>query len=184
MADAIDKQAATDGESRPATGSGLTLNEIENRGLWSIQANRERELSAVARAALGEPLQPGVMLVREPLRLIQLWPHKLLLLSDRASLPAALQTYAALITDVGHGSCELGLRGANALNFLNSYSSVDLSAAQVQQQRNLRCLLGQYRLLLWWDDVDDIRLLVDRSYAQSLREYLEQLMQRWDWRTL
>jgi hypothetical protein len=45
-----------------------------------------------------------------------------------------------------------------------------------------RCLLDQYPLVLWWDDIggiSDIRLLIERSYAQPFSDYLAQLMTRW-----
>jgi sarcosine oxidase gamma subunit len=84
-----------------------------------------------------------------------------------------------MVTDISHGICELSLVGDQALDFLGNHTSANLKDPRVTETRNLRCLLGQYPVILWWDQVADIRLLVDRSYAQSLCDYLKHLMQRW-----
>ncbi|MCP4471156.1 MAG: hypothetical protein GY815_10800 [Gammaproteobacteria bacterium] len=74
---------------------------------------------------------------------------------------------------------KVDVKGADALEFLGSYSSANPADQCVGAKRSLRCLLGQYTVLLWWDDIADIRLLVDRSYAQSFYDYLASLMARW-----
>jgi hypothetical protein len=42
-----------------------------------------------------------------------------------------------------------------------------------------RCLLRQYPIILRWQHLDAVKLLVDRSYAQSFYDYISQLMSRW-----
>lgn len=84
-----------------------------------------------------------------------------------------------MVTDISHGFCELSLTGSNAIEFLNSYTTVDLTGTGNPSGRNLRCLLGQYRIILYWDDANDVRILIDRSYTQSFVDYLDILYQRW-----
>ncbi len=77
------------------------------------------------------------------------------------------------------GFCEFRLGGEQALDFLGSYSSASLTEHGGSAKRSLRCLLGQYPVVLWWDDSANVRLLVERSYAQSFYDYLASLMVRW-----
>jgi len=114
----------------------------------------------------------------ETLRLFKLWPHKSYLLSAESSLPGSLSDLAPMMTDISHGFCELSLTGSTALEFLSSYISVDLDP-RVTTNRCLRCLLGHYPIILWWDVVSEIHMLVDRSYTQSFCDYLETLSLRW-----
>jgi len=111
------------------------------------------------------------------LRLLKLWPQRAWLLAHRQSLPAEVGAFEDMMTDITHGVCEFRLGGEHAWAFLGSYTSVDLTAPVDSGCR--RCLLGQYSLVLWWDDTGDIRLLIERSYAQSFYDYLAQLMARW-----
>lgn len=179
MSDQLNRQAATiHGTSRVAN-SGLSIAEIEDRCLWSIQANRKYDLPAFAETIFGATPEFGKMLCTDALRLVQLWPHKAYLISAQASLPTSLDEFSSMLTDIGHGFCELSLVGEQVIEFLDNYSSTDLKEAGIVATRNLRCRLGQYPIILWWDQPDDIRILIDRSYAQSFCDYLEQLMQRW-----
>lgn len=179
MADQIKRQAATSHASNRVSSSGLSSGEIEDCYLWSIQANRKHALPAFVLAVFGEAAEFGKMLDADAIRLLQLWPRKAYLLCAQPELPAALQVFSSMATDISHGFCELSLEGAQALEFLGSHSSTDPMAAGIAETRNLRCLLGQYPVILWWDRPDDIRILIERSYAQSFCDYLEQLMQRW-----
>ena len=117
-------------------------------------------------------------------RLLQLWPHKLYLLSDVSELAAEFSVFESMITDIRHGFCELSLGGKNVFDFIKLYLSTDLNATRISESKQLRCLLGQYQIIMWWDDIEDIRLIIDRSYAQSLRNYLVHLMQRHEWKKI
>ena len=179
MADKILKENATSGIPDQSLESGISLTEIEVHGLWSIQASRDHDLDSFAQAVFAETMRPGEMLGNDSLRLICLWPHKAYLQSTDTSLPEPLHDFTSMVTDISHGFCELSLTCNNPLEFLNSYTSVDLTDAGNPTGRNLRCLLGQYQIILFWDDASDIRILVDRSYTGSFCDYLDILYRRW-----
>lgn len=146
MPDQIKRQAATTHSTSRASDSGLSIAEIEDRCLWSIQANRKYDLSAFTGPIFGAAPEFGKMLCTDALRLIQLWPHKAYLLSTQASLPTTLDEFSSMLTDIGHGYCELGLVGEQAIEFLGNYSSTDPRQARIVASRNLRCRLGQYSI--------------------------------------
>ena len=179
MPELFNRTAATTAGSMPVEGANLTIHEVENRFLWSVQEDQKHSLSDIAQALFGTALQSAEMLNRDSMRLIHLWPHKAYILSDQSTLPASTDPFTRLITDISHGFCELSLRGEAALQFLNSYCTADLTTAQTSNQCNVRCRFGQYHVLVWWDDRSDLRLLLDRSYAQSFHDYVVHLMQRW-----
>ncbi len=172
---------------RPADLTGqidLAVTEYPERQTWSIQAGRNRELDSFSQTLFGQPIAIGAMRGDETLRLIRLWPHQALLLSTSPVLPAAAKEMAGMVSEVGHGVCQLGLAGADAQAFLSSYVSVDLTVASVSAARCVRCLLGHYPIMLWWDDIRDIRILTERSLAQSFCDQLQQLALRWSPGTL
>lgn len=179
MTDRILKENVTCDIPRQVPGSGVPLTEVEIRGLWSIQASRDHDLNSLAQAVLAETPRFGEMLCRDALRWIYLWPHKAYLRSTEISPPELPADCSSMLTDISHGFCELSLKGSNPLEFLDNYTSVDLGTAENTTKRNLRCLLGQYQIILWWDDITEVHILVDRSYAQSFRDYLDTLFQRW-----
>ena len=172
--------AATDGSTLRSENADLTITEIEIRSLWEIQGNHQQNLAEFVMAVFSEPVPTGSMLSADDQRLLKLWPQRAWLLSNCQSLPPEVTSYEALMTDISHGVCEFRLGGEHAWAFLDSYTSVDLAAPMGAGCR--RCLLGQYALVLWWDDsggIGDIHLLIERSYAQSFFDYLGQLMMRW-----
>ena len=179
MIDQVNRQAATTHSLTQAANSDFSVIEIKDRYLWSIQANREHSLSVITQALFHETAQFGSMLTTDSLRLIHLWPHKAYLLAAQPSLPGALQEFSSMLTDISHGFCELSLVDNQALELLDCHTSANLKDTQVAKTRNLRCLIGQYQVILWWDLVSDIHILIDRSYAQSFCDYLEQLRRRW-----
>jgi sarcosine oxidase gamma subunit len=179
MPDLLNAAAATSGGSVSVENLNLTIHEVESRFLWSVQASQKHSLSDFALAMFGTDLEDAAMRNRESLRLIHLWPHKAFVLSDQATLPTSADSFASLITDISHGFCELSLRGQAALQFVNSYCTADLIAGQASSQGNVRCRFGQYHVVVWWNDRSDMRLILDRSYAQSFRDYIVHLMQRW-----
>lgn len=80
--------------------------------------------------------------------------------------------------DISHGHAVLRLRGPGALYFLADYTSADLRSADVRNTGTVRCLLGPYAVLMWWDITRDIHIAVERNMAQSLVDYLKLLVQR------
>jgi hypothetical protein len=154
--------SATAGSTLRSENADLTLTEIEIIALWSIQGNYQQDLADFVMAVFSESVAACGMTSTDDLRLLKLWPQRAWLLAHR------------------HGLCEFRLGGEHAWAFLGSYTSVDLAAPVGSGCR--RCLLGQYPLVLWWDDIGgarDIHLLIERSYAQSFFDYLAQLMTRW-----
>jgi len=175
---------ATEGAAMPVSASGLSIYEVETRRIWSVQANQANSLGTFITTVFNANPQPGRMLLCDRLRLLQLWPHKAYLLSDLPKLTSTIATFETMLTDISFGFCELSLSGDLVFDFVKPYVSVDLSSTNLRESRNLRCRFGQYSILLWWDDPAELRILVDRSYAQSFRSYLEHLMQRHDWNSL
>ena len=173
---------ATHCAATPIPAANISISEIDSRHLWSVQASRKVSLSDFVRNCFNAQWQPGgTMLVLPEWRLLQLWPHKAYLMSEIPNLPENILEFKSILTDISHGFCELSIRGKNAFNFVSPYLSTNLYSSEISKTRHLRCRFGQYSILLWWDDVDDLRIIVDRSYAQSFRNYLLQLMQRHDW---
>ena len=175
--DRLASDSATAGSILRSENADLTLTEIEILSLWSIQGNHQQDLAEFMMAVFADAIPACGMSSTGGLRLLKLWPHRAWLLTHRHSLPAEIAAFEGLMTDISHGVCEFRLGGEHAWAFLDSYTSVDLAAPVGTGCR--RCLLGQYPLVLWWDDIGDIRLLIERSYAQSFFDYLAQLMTRW-----
>jgi len=179
MADKIIKEHLISNMPDPGLDASLPLTEVDIRGLWSIQAGRDHDLNSLAQTIFAETPRFGEMLCKDDLYWFYLWPHKVYLLSTETSPPELPAEVNSMLTDISHGLCELSLTGSNPLEFLNNYTSVDLVTAGNTTKRNLHCLLGQYRIILWWHDITEVHILVDRSYAQSFRDYLDTLFQRW-----
>lgn len=179
MTDKVLQENATTGLAAQWKDAGITLTETKGYGLWSIHDNRDHGISKLTQAVFGETPSPGKMLTNHSFRLIHLWPHKAYLRSTESSLPEPLDDLNSMVTDISHGFCELSLFGNNPFEFLNSYTSADLTDTSTAASCDLRCLLGQYPIILWWDDTAEVRILVDRSYAQSFCDYLARLYLRW-----
>jgi len=179
MADLIERETVTDVGAIRSPNSRLALSEIADRYVWSLQPDHRGRLNAFTHAIFAAAPQSGEVLKMDSLRLLYLWPHKAWLLSSRARLPRAVDDFSAIMTDISHGFCEFRLGGEQALDFLGSYSSASLTEYGGSAKRSLRCLLGQYPVVLWWDDSANVRLLVERSYARSFYDYLASLMARW-----
>lgn len=157
----------------------LSLSEVTIGGLWSIQSSKTLTLDTFAMAVFNRDSKMGAMLSRGNLRLIQLSHGKALLLSEQIELPAAALDFAAITTDISHAFCQLALSGNDSLTFLNAYTTVDLEDETITTARCVRTRFGQYPLTLWWHRLSDIHILVDRSYARSLINYLQALSNRW-----
>ena len=183
MTELLERDSVTDGGVIESPDSSLALSEITDRLLWSVQPDHQGDLNAFTAAVFASAPRPGEVLKMDSLRLLQLWPHKAWLLASSPELPRGLDDYGDMMTDIGHGYCEFRLGGEQALDFLGSYTSSSPAQQCNGAKRSLRCLLGQYPVLLWWDDSADIRLLVERSLAQSFYDYLASLMARWSRQT-
>jgi hypothetical protein len=178
MAELIQRQTVTHGGAMQSPDSSLVLTEITQRYLWSVQPGRQDNLARFTETVFDTAPRPGEVLKMDSLRLLQLWPHKAYLLSSTPRLPRRLDGFSGIMTDIGHGYCEFSLGGEHALDFLGNYTSANPVDQGGGAKRSLRCLLGQYPVLLWWDDIADIRQLVERSLAQSYYDYLTSLMAR------
>ncbi|WP_264214444.1 hypothetical protein [Leisingera thetidis] len=82
--------------------------------------------------------------------------------------------------DIGHGWTQFRLRGVEALQFLDLYTSADLFAPQIRQARCIRTRLGGYDCTVWWHSTRDVNLVVSRSAAQSFADHLRALALRHD----
>ncbi len=173
------KQPLIDPQIKLATESNLSLREINIQGLWSVQSNARHKLDAFSKTVFDQTLTFGTMLKTDDFRLIRLWPRAAYLLSDDYALADSVSHFDSMITDISHGFIDLSLSGDNALAFINDYCSADINQPAIVDARTLRTRLGQFDILLWWDDITDIRILIDRSYAQSFASYLQSLSSRW-----
>lgn len=158
---------------------GLSLKEIAQDGLWSIQSSRTLRLESFARIVFNQDAKIGTMLEAPGLRLIQFAPNKAYLFSDQFQFPARALDFEAIATDISHAFCQLALSGNDSLEFLNAYTMVDLEDETITAARCVRTRFGQYAITLWWDSLSDIHILVDRSLARSLGSYLHTLSTRW-----
>tara|TARA_R110002096_G_scaffold237486_1_gene428293 strand:+ start:54 stop:527 length:474 start_codon:yes stop_codon:yes gene_type:complete len=147
-------------------------------GLWSVRANANHDLNHFSNSLFGQSIQFGEMIASDGLRLVQLWPGAVYLFSQQTQLPAATSEYENMITDISHGFSNIQLIGDSVLPFLNNYCSADLEQADITARQCLRTSLGHYPIIIWWNSVSEVQLLVDRSYAQSLSEFLTALALR------
>lgn len=157
--------------------TGLSLERIDIDAMWSIQGNRETTLADFESALFAASAGPGGLLQSDDLRLLRPWPQRALL-AAQAPLPASLQPYAELMTELSDAYCEFRLAGEHAFDFVADYLSADL-ARQPLRPACLRCRLGHYLVILWWDDRHEPYLLVERSCAHSFADYIDILMARW-----
>ena len=156
----------------------LSLERVEIAALWSVQGNRETSLHDFENTLFGKDANIGSLLRSEPLSLLRLWPHQAYLLSDQQQIPADLQQFASVMTDIADGHCAFRPGGEQAFDFIAAYLSADL-ATMPAGPACLRCRLGHYVVILWWDDRRELQLLVERSCAQSFADYIDMLMARW-----
>ncbi|MCP4433845.1 MAG: hypothetical protein GY806_22985 [Gammaproteobacteria bacterium] len=159
----------------------LSINEISTRYIWSIQSNHSHNLADYVQQVFKEKPQSGSVLQQNQWRFILLSPSRGFLMSESLALPQADAAYNTLLTDISHGYREFCLTGGQPFEFAGLYVSVDLNNTIDKKTGSLRCRLGQYACLLWWDDNTNLHILVERSYAQSFGEYLNHLLLRHHW---
>ena len=156
----------------------LTLYKTSTLHIWSIQSNKFHSLREYFHAAFNTEPQFKKMFFHDKYRLIQLSPTRAYLIFENPTLPHTTKNYLTMLTDVSHGYCELCLSGPQCFEFVSLYVSADLTKAVMQNTGYIRCRFGQYSCLFYWDDHHQIRILIERSYAQSLHDYLNCLILR------
>ena len=82
-----------------------------------------------------------------------------------------------MITDVSDAYRKLTLTGETALQFLDQYSPFDFMQNS-GLKKTVKTLCGQYPIIVWWDDISEIKLLIERSLSESYRDYLSVLANR------
>ena len=179
MPDQLAKEPATNIVAALEGRPDLSLRETSLAGLWSIQSSRAFKLDSFASAVFRRHSAMGTMLKADGIRLIQLWPDRAYLLCEQLKLPDRAVEFESMATDISHAICQLLLSGSDSLPFLNAYTTVDLQDQAILSTACLRTRLGQYSITLWWERPAEIHILVDRSYAQSLADYLQALSTRW-----
>ena len=146
--------------------------------LWSIQGNNDIPLIDVETSMFEADFGIGEMAVADTTRWLRLWPHQGYLMANDAALPANTESFTPLMTDISDGFLAFLVHGAQAFHFIRHYLSVDLNELP-SESACLRCRLGHYPVILWWDDHKSLHLLVERSLAHSFHDYLESLLARW-----
>jgi len=159
------------------------LERVEVTGLWSLQGNRKTSLAKLVGALIATDEKFGEPLHSAGLRLLPLWPHQAYLQSEQLTLPAVAGKFEPLMTDISHGYCQFRLSGEHAFDFVADYLSTDIAALR-DAAACRRCRLGQYTVILWWDDHQHINVLLERSYAQSFCDHIDALIARWRPRAL
>ena len=156
----------------------MILERCEIAGLWSLQGNRATTLAEVVETLFATGARSGEPLQSAGLGLLPLWPHRALLQTTEATMPAQAAKFAPLLTDISHGYSQFRLGGEQAFDFIANHASVNIAALR-DAPACRRCRLGQYAVILWWEDQQDIHLLLERSYAQSFADHIDALIARW-----
>jgi heterotetrameric sarcosine oxidase gamma subunit len=156
----------------------LSLIDLPRPQIWLVQANRLKGISEISQMICGQIVAQGGMVVNNESKLLQLWPNKLLLLIEEIESEHLAQLKSNL-TDVSHGYNFLQLQGDSSLEFINAHVPVDLESGPFLTHRVARSQFESYSVIFWWDKPDTVQLLIDRSYAESFREYLESLINLW-----
>jgi hypothetical protein len=156
----------------------IVLDTVEIAGLWSLQGNRTNPLADLVNSLFATDAQLGKPLQSARLCLLPLWPHQAYLQSRQAITPTLPGKLESLLTDIAHGYCQFRLHGEQSFDFVASYLSTDIAALR-DTATCRRCRLGQYTVILWWGDQQDIHFLLERSYAQSFADHIDSLIARW-----
>ena len=160
------------------TDNEIELTALDLTAMWSIQPGRGISLDDFTAAVFSEQMPgDGRLLTNNGLQLLRPWPHQAYLIADQPALPSTAQPFVTLVTDIADAFCAFRLDGEAAGDFLADYLSADITAAAPKNDC-LRCRLGHYTVLLWWQDRVRLQLLVERSLAQSFTEYIKRLLAR------
>lgn len=176
MFESLTKEPAIVVTIAPITNGGLKIVEIIDQHIDLVQPNAQFDLNMFSQSIFSLDITMGQMLKVDQLRLIQLSPKSAYLIGNA---PQPLKKFDSMITDISHGYCHLELSGQQAFEFINSYTPADLNNSNIDQSKTAKTLLGHFNVILWWDSHDKIKLLIDRSYAQSFTDYLQPLFRMW-----
>jgi heterotetrameric sarcosine oxidase gamma subunit len=176
MFESLTREPAIEKTISPLTNGGLKIVEIIDQKIALIQPNNQFDLSMFSQSVFSREITMGKMLIDDQLRLIQLSPKSAYLIGNA---PQPLNSFNSMITDISHGYCQLELSGQQAFKFINSYTPAYLNNNNIAQPKTAKTLLGHFNVILWWDSHDKIKLLIDRSYAQSFNNYLHALIRVW-----
>ena len=146
-------------------------------GLWSVQASRDHSLDDFTDALFTDADKNASLASGDGRSLLRAWPHQVYLLTDEAHLPIATAPFAAQMTDIADAFCAFDFDDEAAFDFIADYLSADIR--QIGSGHHcLRCRLGHYTVLLWWQNRERLHCLVERSLAQSFENYVRHLMTR------
>lgn len=88
----------------------LSMIDLSEPEIWSIQANRLKGLSDISQMICGQLVEQGGMVAFGESKLLHLWSHKLLLVTSEID-PSHLTQLENNLTDVSHGYSFLQIEG-------------------------------------------------------------------------
>jgi len=155
----------------------IGLDSRESMEIWSVQSNREHDVSEFCHSILGIELGVGEMSGNDLLRILRHWPNKVFAITECSQFPQIESKYTDMITDVSDAYRKLTLTGETALQFLDQSSPLDFMQNS-GLKKTVKTLCGQYPIIVWWDDISEIKLLIERSLSESYQDYLSVLANR------
>ena len=179
MGDAVLMERATNAAGPLGNLPGLTLDESLAAGIWLLKADSPETMVRVAVSLAGRAPALGEMIDNHRARLLRYSPDTMYLLFDLEREPVLAPELKMFVTDISHGICSMNLKGESALAFIGDYVSVSTHSPGIFESQNMRCRIGHFKVLIWWSDMRDVHILVERSFAQSFYEYMLALSLRW-----
>ena len=179
MGEAIPLELATNAMGSLGGLSGMTLDESLETGVWLLKSHSPGTVDRIAVSLVCRIPDLGEMIDSHQVRLLRYSPDTMYLLFDWEKAPKLAPALRACVTDISHGMCGLNLKGEKALEFIGDYVSVSVNSPGIYESRNMRCRIGHFKVLIWWSDIRDVHILVDRSFAQSFYDYMLALSLRW-----
>ena len=95
----------------------IGLDSRESMEIWSVQSNREHDVSEFCHSILGIELGVGEMSGNDLLRILRHWPNKVFAITECSQFPQIESKYTDMITDVSDAYQKLTLTGETALQF-------------------------------------------------------------------
>jgi len=159
----------------------VRIGEPRSRACISLRGAPTPELRHVVaeHAGCGLPLNPHEATAHGGVAALWLGPDEWLITGDgdgEALAPAlqqALRTQFASVTDVSHAWCAIRLAGPNSRDVLSKGCSLDLHPRAFQPGHVTRSLLAQATVILHQTGDDAYDIVVRRSYADYLWQWLE-----------
>ncbi len=155
----------------------ISLDSMESIEIWSVQSNREHDVSEFCHFILGIELGVGEMSGDNLLRVLRHWPKKVFAITECSQFPETEPKYADLITDVSDAFRKMTLTGETALQFLHQSSPLEFMQNS-GLKRTVKTLCGQYPIIAWWEDTSEVNILIERSLSESYGDYLSVLADR------